>query len=79
MMPSSLDHLFQTNNSIHRHNTRGASDLRAPRIRTQMAEKFITTTGVHCWNLISNKIDTSGKISSFKQKLITYLLSEYLG
>ena len=79
MMPPSLDHLFHTNNSIHRHNTRGASNLRAPRIRSLMAEKCITTTGVHFWNLIITKINTTLKISTFKQKLITYLLSEYLG
>jgi hypothetical protein len=77
MMPPSLDILFIKNNDVHQYNTRGASNLRAPRIRTSMAAKFITTTGVKLWNDFSTKIDPSLKISNFKQKLITLLIANY--
>ena len=76
-MPSSLDTLFQKNRDIHSYNTRGASKLRPPKIKTTMAEKFITTTGVKLWNVYSLKIDPSIKIGTFKQRLITLLLTEY--
>ena len=77
MMPPSLQNLFQKNNAIHNHNTRGASKLRIPRIRTLIAEQFITYTGVKLWNSITAKIDPTLKISNFKQKLITYLIEDY--
>ena len=77
MMPPSLNSLFQKNRDIHSYNTRGASKLRPPKIKTNMAEKFITSTGVKLWNEYSPKIDLTIKISTFKQKLITLLLAEY--
>ena len=77
MMPPSLNSLFQKNNDIHSHFTRGASKLRVPKIRTHMAEKFITATGVKLWNSLSTKVDPTLKISNFKHKLITMLISEY--
>jgi hypothetical protein len=77
-MPSSLNTLFQKNRDVHSYNTRGASRLRPPKINTTMAERFITSTGVKLWNLYSSKIDPSIKIGTFKQRLITLLLTEYI-
>jgi hypothetical protein len=77
MMPPSLDALLKKNNDVHQHNTRGASKLRAPRIKTNMAARFITTTGVTLWNDFSKRIDPSLKISGFKKKLTTLLIENY--
>jgi hypothetical protein len=77
MMPESLEYLFQKNNDVHDHNTRGASNLRVRKIRTQMAEKFITSSGVRLWNTLSRKIDPTLKIGNFKYCLTTLLIAEY--
>jgi len=77
MLPPSLDSLFQKNRDFHSHNTRGASKLRPPKIKTTMAEKFITSTGVKLWNDVSQKINPSVKIGTFKQSLITLLITNY--
>jgi hypothetical protein len=77
MMPPALDNLIIKNNAIHNYNTRGASRLRNPKIRTNLADCFITATGVRIWNNLSHHTDTTQKISTFKQKIITSLISTY--
>jgi hypothetical protein len=77
MMPLSLQGLFQKNNAIHNYNTRGATNLRIPRIRSLLAEKFITYTGVKLWNALNPKISSTGKISNFKFKLTSLLIEDY--
>jgi hypothetical protein len=77
MMPPNLNNLFKKNHDIHSHNTRGADRLRTPRIKTNLAEKFITFAGAKIWNNIKPKLNTNAKIGSFKQKLITLLLKNY--
>ena len=77
MMPISLENLFIKNRDIHNHFTRGASNLRVPKIRTNLAEIFITATGVKLWNSLTMKIDQTLKISTFKYRLTTLLISEY--
>ena len=77
MMPTTLDRLFMKNQQIHQYNTRGAARLRPPKIKTCLAENFITTTGVRIWNLLSTTIDPTQKIGTFKQKVITSLISSY--
>ena len=77
MMPPNLDDLFRRNHEIHSHNTQGANNLRTPRIKSQLAERFITFSGAKIWNEMKVKLDTRLKISSFKQKLISLLLTNY--
>jgi len=77
MMPENLNDLFQKNSNIHTHNTRGASNLRTPKINSSLAEKFITFAGAKIWNNMQGKIDINTKISTFKQHLITLLLRNY--
>ena len=77
MMPQNLDELFRSNHEIHSHNTRGANNLRTPRIKSQLAERFITFAGAKIWNEMKAKLDTSLRISSFKQNLISLLLTNY--
>ena len=77
MMPPSLDNLFQKNKDFHSYNTRSANKLRTPKIKSILAEKFKTTTGVNIWNQLVGNLDTTQNISTFKQKLITHLISNY--
>jgi hypothetical protein len=63
MMPPSLNDLFQQNSEVHSHNTRGANKLRNPRIRTKLAESFITNSGLKIWNNISQLINPEQKLS----------------
>jgi hypothetical protein len=77
IMPTSLDNLFLKNNEVHQYNTRGANKLRNPKIRTRLAENFITNSGVKVWNNISQIIDPMQKIGTFKRSLITHLISGY--
>ena len=77
MLPPSMNTLFQKNNQIHSYNTRNATKLRIPNIKTNLAEKFITMTGVNIWNQLSVILNIDQKISTFKQKLITHLTSKY--
>jgi hypothetical protein len=69
--------LFTKNNDIHSHNTRGSNNLRNPKIKTQIAEKFISNSGVKIWNNIKTKIDPNQKIGSFKRALIVHLIKDY--
>ena len=77
MMPPTLDKLFQKNSEIHSYNTRGASNLRTPKISTSLADRFITATGVRVWNKYSKEVNPNQKISTFKQNIITLLIAEY--
>ena len=77
MMPPSLDNLFQKNQEIHHYNTRGASKLRPPKIKTNWADKFITATGVSIWNQHSINMDPQMKLSTYKKKIISLLISPY--
>ena len=77
MMPASLTGLFQKNSAVHSYNTRGASNLRIPRVHTLLAEKFITFTGVKLWNSLNPQIISTGKISNFKAQLISLLIKDY--
>jgi hypothetical protein len=61
----------------HKYNTRGAENLRIPKIKTSIWETFITFTGVKIWNELKSKIDISQKISTFKQKTISFLIEKY--
>ena len=77
MMPTSLDNLFIKNKEVQHYNTRGANSLRNPKVRTRLAENFITNSGVKVWNNISQIIDPLQKIGTFKRSLITHLISGY--
>jgi hypothetical protein len=69
--------LFIKNRDIHNYFTRGAANLRVPKIRTNLAGNFITSTGVRLWNSFLTKIDQSLKIGIFKHRLTTLLIAEY--
>ena len=78
MLPDSLTTLFIKNNTVHNYNTRISAYLRAPRIRTAFAEKFITNSGVKIWNSMKEILNISQKISTFKHKLASHLIENYI-
>jgi hypothetical protein len=77
-----LPHIFQNffceNRNIHSYNTRNSRDLRPPKIKTNLAQRFIKKTGVELWNTLKNVLPTTVSIGSFKFHLKGYLLKEYL-
>jgi hypothetical protein len=77
MLPDALAPLFHRNNAIHTHNTRNANKLRAPRIQSYTAEKFITHAGVKNWNEISETINPNQKIGAFKRSVAKHLIDKY--
>ena len=79
MLPDALLPLFLKNNAIHSHNTRNANKLRAPRIQSYIAERFITHAGVKIWNDISEIIDPNKKIGAFKRNVAKHLIEKYAG
>ena len=77
MLPLTMTMLFTKNNEIHSYNTRGSNNLRNPKIRTKIAEKFISNSGVKILNNIKDIIDPDQKIGSFKRALIIHLIKDY--
>ena len=52
LLPTTFDKFFTTNQDHHRYPTRSANQLRPPRVKTKLAENFITKAGVGLWNEI---------------------------
>jgi hypothetical protein len=77
MLPEALTPLFTRTNTIHNYNTRNSNKLRTPRIKTYIAEKFITNSGVKIWNTMSEIITPNQKIGAFKHNLVTNLIEKY--
>jgi hypothetical protein len=77
LLPEIFNNLFTQNRSIHNYNTRNATNLRIPRVKTKIGETFITKTGVHIWNNLPKTIQESNSIKIFKNSLIKVLLAKY--
>jgi hypothetical protein len=76
-LPPTFDDFYSENQLFHRYPTRGAKNLRTPRVRTKIASSFIKKTGADLWNMLSPKISNCNKIRIFKKELITLLISDY--
>ena len=63
--PSIFNDFFIENRNIHNYPTRNASNLRTPRVRTTLAERFIRKSGVNFWNKTREHFDTSGSLFTF--------------
>ena len=66
LLPDIFNDFFETNKDTHEYNTRNASQLRTPLVKNDLANRFISKTGVLYWNKIEAHIKTDTKISSFK-------------
>ena len=78
-LPNALVQLFRKNSQIHSYNTRQASALHIPRVRTAFALNTLACTGPKFWNSLPIDVTRSISISVFKRKLKLYLLSNYAG
>jgi hypothetical protein len=76
-LPRIFDNFFQENQEIHHYPTRNSNKLRPPKNKSNLANRFITKTGVEFWNNISTKIPINTTISTFKRHLKDYLMREY--
>ena len=76
-LPTIFDNFFQKNEEIHHYATRSALNLRPPRIKSQLAERFIKRTGVEFWNKIKHIIPVNKSDGTFKKHLKSYLLDYY--
>lgn len=76
-LPNIFNDFFIENQEIHRYNTRNAQNLRIPRVRTTLADKFIRKTGVKFWNIIKDNLDTEVSLMTFKNLLKKYLVEKY--
>jgi hypothetical protein len=77
LLPSIFDNLFTTNSSIHRYPTRTAANLRIPRVKTRLADSFITKTGVLIWNDLKSSLNVNTKLGTFKRALKLSITQNY--
>jgi hypothetical protein len=77
LLPDTFNDFYQENQVYHRYPTRGANQLRAPKIKTKIAEMFIKNSGAALWNIFSPQINIKDRIKPFKQEVITLLISRY--
>ena len=75
-LPNVLIQIFRKNNQIHSYNTRQATALHIPRVRTAFALKTLACTGPKFWN--SLPVTRSVSVFGFKRKLKLHLLSNYV-
>jgi hypothetical protein len=78
LLPNIFNDFFIENRSIHNYPTRSAANLRIPKVRTNIAERFIRKTGVNFWNLVSGILETNCSIYTFKRHLKKYLVRNYI-
>ena len=76
-LPPLFNSLFTANQDIHHYATRNAQMLRVPIVKTRIADKFITKTGVNLWNNFKSVLSTNCKLGTFKKKLKIHLTHNY--
>ena len=76
-LPNALVQMFRKNNQIHSYNTRQATALHIPRVRTAFALNTLAFTGPKFWNSLPVDVTRSVNVSVFKRKLKLLLLSNY--
>ena len=76
-LPSVLNEIFRKNNQIHNYNTRQATALHLPRVRTTFALNTLACTGPRYWNSLPIYVTCSVSVDVFRRKLKLLLLSNY--
>ena len=77
LLPATFDNLFSQNRNFHSYPTRNSHLLRAPKVKTRLAENFVTKQGVLIWNEITTKFEVNTSLNIFKNNLKRYLFSSY--
>ena len=78
LLPPPFHQFFRYNRDIHGHFTRSHNMIRQPRIRTKLAEKFITNMGPKLWNDIEGKVSNNNSLAVFKKLLLTWITNAYV-
>ena len=76
LLPSSFLNLFTTNNLIHSHNTRRATDYRPHVYRTNVKSFTILFQGPKAWNSLPKNVINSETLSCFRKRLFNFLLNQ---
>ena len=77
-LPKALSQIFVKNDQVHNHNTRQASALHIPRVRTTLALNTLAYTGPKLWNSLDSDITHSVSTFVFKRNLKLFLLNKYI-
>ena len=72
-VPSSLHDFFQTNNDVHSHATRYASDIHVPYGGLDIRRFSFKISGTNLWNSLPELLKKSNNIHLFKRNLRNYL------
>ena len=66
MLPSPINELFITNNTVHNYNTRQRNNLHIQIGNGEEVYRLFSFHGIKIWNHLSNKICTNVSYASFK-------------
>ena len=77
LLPPTCNNLFNENRAFHNYPTRHSKNLRIPRVKSKLAENFITKQGVIIWNDLTANFDVNTSIHVFKRNIKIYLLNKY--
>ena len=67
-LPPTCNNLFLENRAFHNYPTRISRNLRIPKVRTTLADNFITKQGVLIWNNLVSKFDVNTSLQVLKKK-----------
>ena len=70
--------LFMTNSQVHRYDTRTAGNYRVHSCRTNIKKLTILNQGPRVWNCIPASITNLSSFSTFKNKMLEFILKEFL-
>ena len=76
-LPEIFDNFFTRNSSVHGYSTRNSNGIRTPKIRTELAKRFVRYTGAIIWNdIMKYSIPLDKSLITFKKHLKKHLLQK---
>ena len=78
LLPAIFNNFFNENREFHSYPTRGANKLRAPKLKSKVAQNFVKKTGADLWNLLEPSININLGLNTFKKHLKVHILSAQL-
>ena len=78
ILPRKFENIFTTNNQIHNYNTRHANSFRLPLCRTNIRQLSVFYQGPKFFNSLSPEITGSSSLASFRKKLKSSIIINYL-
>ena len=77
LLPDRFHNYFYYNRDIHTHNTRSQDNIRQPKVKTKIAESFVTNMGPKLWNSLDENTKKIATIASFKKQLLNLIIAKY--